>query len=247
MWLRFLLCRLRLLPLTLIAASVLLLTKLFAVFLPAESHQFPMSITVAEAYAKNATNKEAGKEETSQEPAAPANQGKEVNPPAKQAAADASADKLGAATEAQQPIPNPGEIEVLRQLARRREELDARDREIDRRADLLKAAEVRIDQKVDQLQQLQTELQKLIKKQDDEQEEKLRSLVKIYENMKPKDAARIFEQLDMDTLLPVAEKMSERKLAPVMADMNPSKAKDITEELARIRRTLSASASPGSS
>jgi len=54
--------------------------------------------------------------------------------------------------------------------------------------------------------------------------------------MKPRDAARIFEELDMDTLLLVAERMKERKLAPLMAQMNPEKAKEMTVELARLRQ-----------
>jgi flagellar motility protein MotE (MotC chaperone) len=62
--------------------------------------------------------------------------------------------------------------------------------------------------------------------------------------MKPKDAARIFEKLDMETLLLVAERMKERKLAPIMAKMDPTKAKDITEELAQLRQVLPASAPP---
>ena len=63
----------------------------------------------------------------------------------------------------------------------------------------------------------------------------MNSLVKIYEAMKPKDAARIFEQLDIDTILLVAERMKERRLAPVMAQMNPEKAKDITIKLSKLR------------
>ena len=60
-------------------------------------------------------------------------------------------------------------------------------------------------------------------------------VIKIYENMKPKDAARIFDELDMDTLLLVAERMKERKLAPVMAQMKPTKAKDVTIRLSTLR------------
>jgi flagellar motility protein MotE (MotC chaperone) len=63
--------------------------------------------------------------------------------------------------------------------------------------------------------------------------------------MKPKDAARIFEELEMDTLLPVTERMNERKLAPVMAEMNPAKAKDITEQLATLRQVVSSKRPPG--
>ena len=62
------------------------------------------------------------------------------------------------------------------------------------------------------------------------------SLVRIYENMKPKDAARIFEVLDLDTLLMVAERMNERKLAPVMAQMNSERTKEVTVELTRARQ-----------
>ncbi len=127
------------------------------------------------------------------------------------------------------------EIDLLQQLAERREMLDSRERELDIQGGLLKAAETRIDKKVEELKALQAAIAKLIKNYDDQQHAKLQSLVKIYENMKPKDAARIFEELDMNTLLMVAERMKERKLAPIMAKMDPGKATEITVELARLR------------
>ncbi len=128
------------------------------------------------------------------------------------------------------------EIDLLQQLAERRENLDSREQEMDIQGGLLKAAETRIDKKVKELKTLQAAIAKLIKSYDDQQNEKLQSLVKIYENMKPKDAARIFEKLDMDTLLMVAERMKERKLAPIMAKMDPTKATEITVELSRLRQ-----------
>ncbi|TCS63021.1 MotE family protein [Varunaivibrio sulfuroxidans] len=127
------------------------------------------------------------------------------------------------------------EIDLLQKLAARREALDKRAQEIQMRAGLLKAAEKRIDKKVTDFKILKSTIEGLIKKYDEQQTTKLQSLVKIYENMKPKDAARIFEKLDMDTLLLVAERMKERKLAPVMAKMNPDKAREVTVQLARLR------------
>jgi flagellar motility protein MotE (MotC chaperone) len=64
----------------------------------------------------------------------------------------------------------------------------------------------------------------------------MRSLVKIYENMKPKDAAKIFEQLDMGIMLEVVERMKEQKVAPILAEMNPVKARELTSELAQRRQ-----------
>ncbi len=129
----------------------------------------------------------------------------------------------------------PAEIDLLQQLAERRENLDSRERELDIQGALLQAAETRIGKKVKELKTLQAAIAKLIKTYDDQQDAKLQSVVKIYENMKAKDAARIFEELDMDTLLMVAERMKERKLAPIMAKMDPTKATEITVELSRLR------------
>lgn len=128
------------------------------------------------------------------------------------------------------------EIDLLQQLAERREVIEAREREINLREGMLKAAESRIDKKVEELKALQATVEKLLAKYDDQQTAKIASLVKIYENMKPKDAARIFEALDMDTLLMVAERMKERSLAPIMANMDPNKARDVTFDLARRRQ-----------
>lgn len=128
------------------------------------------------------------------------------------------------------------EIDVLQKLAGRREDLDQRNRELDMREGLLKAAETRIDKKITELKTLQTSIDALIKKHSEQEEAKMSSLVKIYEVMKPKDAARIFEQLDMPILLSVIERMSERKIAPILAEMNATKAKSVTSELAQRRQ-----------
>ncbi len=125
------------------------------------------------------------------------------------------------------------EIDLLQQLADRREVIEARSEEITLREGLLGAAEKRIEKKILEMKGLEATIGKLIKTHDKQEEAKMQSLVKIYENMKPKDAARIFEELDITTLLMVAERMKERKLAPVMARMNPEKAKEMTVELTK--------------
>ena len=130
----------------------------------------------------------------------------------------------------------PAEIDLLQQLAERRQVLESREQEFELRTGLLAAAESRIDKKVEELKVLRETISGLIKTFDAQQDAKLLSLVKIYENMKPKEAAKIFEELEMDTLLEVAERMKERKLAPIMAKMDPEKARDMTVELSRLRR-----------
>lgn len=129
------------------------------------------------------------------------------------------------------------ELDVLQKLADRRAELNRRSRQLDTREKLLQATENRIESKIEELKRLQDTISKLLKKHDAEKEAKMQSVVKIYEKMKPKEAARIFEELELPILLDVVERMREAKSAPIIAKMSPRKAKVVTAALAH-RRAL---------
>jgi flagellar motility protein MotE (MotC chaperone) len=130
---------------------------------------------------------------------------------------------------------SPAEIELLQRLSERRAELDKRAAELSQREILLEAAEKRIDEKIAKLDSLQKDIGGIVDKQTEEDEARIKSLVKIYETMKPHDAARIFEQLDMPVLLGVVEHMKERNAAPILAALDPAKAKAVTLALAERR------------
>ena len=129
------------------------------------------------------------------------------------------------------------EMALLQSLAARRGELDQREASIVEREALLTVAEQRLDEKLAELRALREDLEGMLDQLDEEQEEHLQSLVRIYENMRPGDAARIFDGLDMDVLLQVLQRMSERKTAPILAAMQPERAREVTAELA-LRRQL---------
>ncbi len=156
--------------------------------------------------------------------------------PPQAAGAPASREETTASLAADDPtLLTQTEIDLLQKLAERRESLEKRENEMKMRLGLLNAAELRIGKKVVELKKFQETISKLIKKYNEQQAAKMESLVKIYEAMKPKDAALIFQELEMETLLLVVERMKERKLAPIMAKMNPVRATEITVELSRLR------------
>jgi flagellar motility protein MotE (MotC chaperone) len=134
-----------------------------------------------------------------------------------------------------EPFSGP-EIEVLSSLSKRRDELNLREKTLGEREALLKATEQEVATKIAQLSQLKADMEKLVGQQKAAEDGRIASLVKIYENMKPGDAARIFDQLDMPILLDVIGRMNERKVSPVLAGMNPEKAKNVTQRLAEQRR-----------
>lgn len=127
------------------------------------------------------------------------------------------------------------EIELLQALSQRRQQIEQRAAEVEQRAALLSAAETRIEEKIGRLESLQAQIEALLVEYDEQEEQQIESLVKIYESMKPKDAARIFEDLEMEVLLSVVQRMKERKTAPVLAAMNAERAQEVTLELATRR------------
>jgi flagellar motility protein MotE (MotC chaperone) len=137
---------------------------------------------------------------------------------------------------------SPSEIGVLQQLSQRRAALDQRASELDQREVVLQAAEKRIDEKIAKLQDLQKSIAVDVHQRNAEEDARLQSLVKIYEAMKPKDAAQIFDQLSMPVLLSVLKRMKELKTAPILAAMDTGRAKAVTTALAERNDTVPAAA-----
>ena len=221
--------RLRVLPMLIGAASLLLVVKVGSVWTGAQDAARP-TLAIATANAAESRQSLATPPQTQATEAlpTPAQQAPVPTGPARSAAEDQQLRQTAQLSQA--------ELDVLQQLTERRKVLDEREGALMERASLLQAAETRIDQKIQDLRDLRATLEQLTRIRDDQEEMKILSLVKIYETMKPKDAARIFHELDMDTLLLVVDRMKERKLAPVLAEMNPNKAMEITVELARLRQ-----------
>lgn len=127
-------------------------------------------------------------------------------------------------------------MEMFEDLANRRKIIEKREKELMTREALLRAAEQEIDRKYQELSGLRKEIEGLLVQQSEEEQARIASLVKIYEGMKPKDAARIFDTLDLDVLIAVMSQMSERKLSPILAAMNPERARTITIMLAEQKK-----------
>lgn len=146
------------------------------------------------------------------------------------------------------PPVSDGERAVLLDLRQRRQELDGRDAALAVRESILAAAEQKLTARVDELAALQKKLQDLEAARQQREEAGWQGLVKLYEDMKPRDAAAIFNELQMPVLLGLVDRMKEAKAAPILAAMNQDKARDLTASLAQMRtrrETPGASAQKG--
>ena len=137
------------------------------------------------------------------------------------------------------------EVDVLSSLAKRRATLDTREADLEMRGQVLSAAEARVDSKIATLKQLQDQIATMLGQRDEAEKTQLTALVKTYSAMKAKDAARIFNNLSDDVLVPVAQAMKADVLAPVLANMTAENAQKLTLKLAnRLKLPEVAAADP---
>lgn len=156
-------------------------------------------------------------------------------------------DSPAAIAEAPAPAAPRSEAEkrLLEQLAARRETLEARETAIATREALLEVAEDRLAARFAALSTEEAKLAGLNAERHQREAEEFDALSNAYERMKARDAARIFEVLEDDILVPVAAGMRTQALSGVLAEMDPEKAKELTRLLAeRGRKEKAALAEP---
>lgn len=129
-------------------------------------------------------------------------------------------------------LPDSEEMTIITQLRDRRRQLEERALQLDLQGQLLASTEKRIDDKILQLQVLEQKIKEHLRLFDEREDGQLKSIVEVYEKMKPKEAAPRFETLPLQTQLDLVSRMKSAKVAALMAKMTPEKAIALTTELA---------------
>jgi flagellar motility protein MotE (MotC chaperone) len=130
------------------------------------------------------------------------------------------------------PVPTGAERAILEHLQQRREEIDTRGRELDMRESLIQNAEKRMDSRIDELKGVESRIKAETEQKNQSEDTRLKGLITIYENMKPRDAAKIFNGLEDSVLVEVAAKINPRTMAEILAQMQADVAQRLTVELA---------------
>lgn len=123
---------------------------------------------------------------------------------------------------------------LLQRLAARRGELQKYEDDLSLRSSIVDAAEKRIEERAATLAALETQISTLVDQRQEMETGQFAGIVAMYETMKPKDAAKIFNNLDIEVLLRVAKTMSPRKMAPILAAMDTARAQELTVKMAAL-------------
>jgi flagellar motility protein MotE (MotC chaperone) len=130
------------------------------------------------------------------------------------------------------PPPSGAERAILERLQERRQELDKRARELDIREGLIAEAEKRVDARLAEIKDAKAALAVAEQHKDQAEAARFKGLVTMYENMKPRDAAKIFDRLEVSVLIEVASQINPRTMSEILAQMSPETAQRLTVELA---------------
>jgi flagellar motility protein MotE (MotC chaperone) len=135
-------------------------------------------------------------------------------------------------TQGQPPV-SASERAILERLQSRRQELEARAREIDIRESLLKAAEKRVESRVEELKATESRISTATEQKTEADAARFKGIVTMYEAMKPKDAAKVFDRLEMPVLIEIASQIAPRKMSDILGLMSTEAAERLTVEMAR--------------
>ena len=235
--------RLRLIDAVALAAASLLLLKLTAIFSDAPAEPGAPLPEFARVIAKARTGYEPPDPATTgsvsskdKAEAAPAPDAKLTEPkPSELKPSDSSAGS--------EPL-SPSERAILEKLASRRDSLKQRADQLDLREQLLDSAEKKLEAGVAGLRDAEGKADLNGNKRAEAERAGLKGIVTMYETMKPKDAARVFDRLGLEVLVPIVLGMNPRKMADILALMGSEPAEKLTVALADRARGVESGPAP---
>ena len=81
--------------------------------------------------------------------------------------------------------------------------------------------------------QLAEQIAVITQQRNEQEAARFKGIITMYESMKPKDAAKVFDRLEMPVLIEIASQIAPRKMSDIMGLMQPEAAERLTVELAR--------------
>lgn len=128
------------------------------------------------------------------------------------------------------------ELNHFARLNERKTELDQREQELNRMEDeLLKQREV-LEKKMVELDETRRKISSVLEERVQIDEKKVETLVQLYSNMKPQQAAKVIETIDEDLAVQILGRMKKKSAADIMNLLKAEKAQVISEKYAGFKR-----------
>ncbi len=128
------------------------------------------------------------------------------------------------------------EIKAFAKLEDRKRELDEREAEMARLEEELQQQRVMLEDKIKQLEKVRQNIGAVLKEKTVSDSEKVDRLVEFYSNMKPQNAAKVFEELNENLAVEVLTRIKKKNAADIMNLIKADKAQRLSEKFAGYRK-----------
>jgi flagellar motility protein MotE (MotC chaperone) len=128
------------------------------------------------------------------------------------------------------------DVDHFSKLNERKRELDLREEELNRLEEELGAQKKELETRMKNLDETRRQISSVLEDRVKVDEQKVDTLVQMYSNMKPSNAAKIFETIDEDLAVEILGKMKKKNAADIMNLLKPEKAQVISEKYAGYKK-----------
>ncbi len=125
--------------------------------------------------------------------------------------------------------------DYLFKLAERKKELDVREEELNKKASEIVKQKLDIEAKLKQLEESREKIAGMLKERIATDSQKVDNLVQVYSNMKPIQAAKVFETMDEDLVIEILGRMKKKNAADILNLVKIEKAQKFSERYAGYR------------
>ena len=128
------------------------------------------------------------------------------------------------------------DLSHFKRLSERNKELDQREQELNALEEELHKQRDEVEARIVKLESIRGDISTVLKDRVEVDEERVKTLVEFYSNMKPKQAADIVANLNEDLAVEVLGKMKKKNAAEIMNLLPPEKARTISEKFTGYKR-----------
>lgn len=136
---------------------------------------------------------------------------------------------------------NPGaesvvDFNFIKDFQERKKQLDLREEELKKlEAEILVQRES-IDKKLEEVESIRKQISQQLEDRVKADEQKVDTLVQVYSQMKPQQAAKVFETIDEDLAVQILTKMKRKSAADILNLLKPDRAQALSEKYAGYKR-----------
>ena len=121
------------------------------------------------------------------------------------------------------------DADYLFKLAERKKQLDQREEDLNKLAAQLEKQQAEVLENLKKLEDTRTRISTVLEERIKADDTKVETLVQMYSNMKPSQAAKVFESLDEDLVIEILGRMKKKSAADILNLIKPEKAQIFAE------------------